>query len=161
MGSPRVIKTAKLLSRRNCSRRIRSICLMVSCKNVLSRVLRVERISFAFDEISGRICLRHFARLLWEMPRNRFALSRSTIWHTWIFFRSLGWTAIKPCVNLSDCNIWQYGVKPEMKFHRVLRRRVRLQRVLGPDDRSYLARREKSGPRMASNMVIKLPGLLT
>lgn len=36
-------------------------------------------------------------------------------------------------------------------------------RVLGPDDdRSYLARREKSGPRMArSNTVIKLPGSLT
>lgn len=70
---------------------------------------------------------------------------------------------IKPCVNLlSDRTIWQYGVKLEMKFHRVSCRRVRLAESVGQTAIDRISRDEKSGRRMVtSNTVIKLPGSLT
>lgn len=71
--------------------------------------------------------------------------------------------AIKPCVNLlSDRTIWQYGVKPEMKFHRVSRRKGDARGECWPDgDRSLPRRRWRVDVGRVIRRVIKLPRSLT
>lgn len=66
---------------------------------------------------------------------------------------------IKSCVNLSDRTIWQYGVKPEMKFHRVSRRKGEESADQTAIDRT--SRRWRVDVGRVIRRVIKLPGSLT
>lgn len=150
MASLRVIKTAKLLSRRNYSRGIRSICLMVPCKNALRQRVRTwNSFRISSDQRSVYCFMWLFRKILCEIDcaKSLDSLTREVD----EYFRSSPGKqacAIKPCVNLlSVRTIWQYGVKPEMKFHRVSRRKGEAGGECWPDgDRSYLAEME-SGRR--------------
>lgn len=162
MGSPRVIKTAELLSRRNYSRGIRSICLMVPCKNALrQRVCTWNSFRISSDQRETSVYRFRwlFRKILCEIDcaKSLDSLTREVD----EYFRSSPGKracAIKPCVNLlSDRTIWQCGVKPRWNFIVYHVGRVRPEESAGQTAIDRTSRRW----RVDVGRVIKLPGSLT